>query len=882
MTLIPDAPDAGAAKPAPSGAAFRLVRDLTSSRTAIFLSALLRWRRWLLAGLALVVGGLLFEGIRGLMSELNYSDIVRTVQDTPVDALLLAVLASAASYLALTGYDRCSLRFVGASVPYPIVAKTAFIAYALANTIGLGMLTGGAVRMRLYGAAGVEAGSITRAIAFNAAAFGFGVTVVGATALLWGAAAIAPVAHLPAALLQTGAGSVLVAAGLLLVLCRSGGERRLFGRFTLRVPSGSLVARQLVISTVDIAASAAVLWLLLPGGAIGFPAFVAFYAIAMVLGIISHVPGGLGVFEAVMLVALGGDVPAQALAGALVLYRLIYYVLPLLAALGLLAGSELRRGTVAPLTKAAASLLPLLLAAYTLVVGVILLVSGATPATDEAAALLALHVPLPVVEAAHFLGSIAGMALLFVARGMLLRLDAAWWAGLVLATVSLVLCLPKGIALSEAALLSFLIIALTLSRKQFTRRASLLAQAFNGGWLLAVAAVLMALTGLVLFAYRDVGYGHELWWQFEFDGHAPRSLRALVAVALIVLALALHQLLRQSQAVLTLPDAADLEKASEIVDRQESADACLALMGDKHLLVSDSGRAFVMFGRRGHSWFGLFDPVGPQKEWPELVWRFLECARESGGRPSFYQVRPQTLPVYLDAGLRVFKLGEDAHVPLPDFTLKGKSRANLRQGVSRAEREGLGFEVIPAKGVRQVLPDIRAISDAWLREHNTAEKGFSLGAFDETYVLRQPVALVRKGAKAVAFATLLSTQRKVEASADLMRHLPDAPRGSMDYLFAQLMLHFQAQGFQRFALGMAPLSGMAEHALAPNWHRFGRLLYAHGEHFYNFQGLRAFKEKFDPVWEPRYLASPGGVIPLIVLADIAALIGGGLKGVIAK
>ena len=95
-------------------------------------------------------------------------------------------------------------------------------------------------------------------------------------------------------------------------------------------------------------------------------------------------------------------------------------------------------------------------------------------------------------------------------------------------------------------------------------------------------------------------------------------------------------------------------------------------------------------------------------------------------------------------------------------------------------------------------------------------------------------------------------------------------------------MHFQAAGFQRFGLGMAPLSGMADHPLAPNWHRLGRLLFAHGEHFYNFQGLRSFKEKFDPVWEPRYLASPGGVGPLIVLTDIAALIGGGFKRVIAK
>ena len=142
--------------------------------------------------------------------------------------------------------------------------------------------------------------------------------------------------------------------------------------------------------------------------------------------------------------------------------------------------------------------------------------------------------------------------------------------------------------------------------------------------------------------------------------------------------------------------------------------------------------------------------------------------------------------------------------------------------------------------------------------------------------------MVRKNARMVAFATLKSTPQKIEGSADLMRHLPDAPPGTMDFLFVSMMRHFQSHNFECFSLGMAPLSGMANHPLAPNWHRLGRLLFAHGEHFYNFQGLRAFKEKFDPHWEPRYLASRGGVAPLMVLSDIAALINGGLKRVVAK
>jgi phosphatidylglycerol lysyltransferase len=846
------------------------------------ISRLSHWRLWVYAGLALLLGALVVQASHKVMAELSYDQIVAAVRATPASVLLLSVLATAVSYFALTFYDRSALAYAGARLPFPVVGKTAFIAYALSNTIGLGVLTGGAVRLRLYGAAGLEAGLISRAIVFNAVGFTVGIAVVGAAALVWGSATGQEMLGVSSALLKFAGVSVLVAAGVFLGICSRGGEQKLFPGLAVRLPSASIATQQLLVSAVDVVAAAAALWVLLPADAVAFPAFVGFFALAIALGVISHVPGGLGVFEAVMLLALGQRVPAEQLAGALVLYRVVYHLLPLALAVAWLAATEWRRGASTPVMKAATSLSPLLLSAFTWVVGVALLVSGVTPATQDATDLLTQYMPLPVVEAAHFLGSIVGLSLLFVARGMFLRLDASWWAGLVLVLLSLVLCLPKGIAVSEAVLLIVLGTSLALSRRHFNRKAALFSQAFTWGWLAAVGAVLAALTALLFFVYRDVEYVNQVWWQFEFDGYAPRSLRAMVAVALITLVLALSQLLRRPRTALVKPDPGALDQAARIVRAQGSAGAGLVMMGDKSLMVSESQRTFIMFGRRGRSWVALYDPVGPVAEWTELVWRFVEQAREAGGRAAFYQVRPDGLPVYLDAGLRVYKLGECALVDLPGFSLEGKRRANLRHGVARAQREELRFEVLAPGEAEGLFDELKAISDAWLSDHNTAEKSFSLGAFRRDYVLRQPIAVVRQGDRPVAFATLLCTDQKQEASVDLMRQLPDAPRSSMDFLFAQTLLHFKAAGYQRFNLGMVPLSGMAQHPLAPNWHRLGRLLFNHGENFYNFQGLRGFKEKFDPTWEPRYLACPGGFAPFFILADVAALIAGGLRRVITK
>jgi phosphatidylglycerol lysyltransferase len=841
-----------------------------------------RARPWLIGVGTLLLAALLLHALRDLLDAVRYADIVAAIRATAWNRLLWAVLATAVSYMVLSGYDASALHYVGARVKRTSVAFISFVAYALGNTIGLGVLTGAAVRMRLYTAAGVEPADVAGLVTFNALAFGVGIATCGAAALLWGASDVAAIVHLPAVLLQAISACVLLAVGFFIALCARQRELRLFGRWSLVLPPAALALRQLLISAIDLLASAAALWVLLPQDAVDPGTFAVFYVSGIVLGMISHVPGGIGIFEATILLACAGRAPTEQVAGALVMYRIVYYVVPLLLAAILLARYELRLGVAAPLGRAAVRLSPALLAALTLVAGVVLLISGVTPATDDAADLLALNVPLPLVEAAHFIGSVAGIALLFLARGLLSRLDAAWWAALLLSVVAAILAIPKGIAVSEALYLTTLAGLLVVSRRQFDRRSALFALSFERGWWLSILLILVACVWLLFFVYRDVGYVREVWWQFEFDAHAPRSLRALIGVAIVVIAVALHQLLREPGGRPHLPTAEELVTANRIVQQQTSADACLVATGDKSLLFSQAGTAFLMYGKRGRSWIALFDPVGPINQWPELIWRFIELADAHGGRAAFYQVRPQTLPLYLDAGLRAIKLGEEAHVPLPEFTLKGTKRANLRQSVNRGEREGLSFEVLAPAAIPSHLAALQRVSDEWLQAQQTREKGFSLGYFDAAYVAQHSVAVVRQGERIVAFATLMQTQMLIEGTVDLMRHVSDAPPGTMDYLFVKLMLHFQQLGLLRFGLGMAPMSGMATHPLASPWHRVAHFAFERGERFYNFRGLRSFKQKFDPVWEPRYLAVRGGLAPVFAMTDIAALIGGGLRGVISK
>ncbi len=380
---------------------------------------------------------------------------------------------------------------------------------------------------------------------------------------------------------------------------------------------------------------------------------------------------------------------------------------------------------------------------------------------------------------------------------------------------------------------------------------------------------------MLFFAHKGTPYAHELWWQFAVDQRAPRALRAGLVASLIIGLAALWRLLRAPVVRTGLPDPTDIARAAAVIATADNPDAGFALTGDKALVFSDDGRAFVMFGISGRSWLAYGGPVGPRDAGEDAAFACVDAARRSGARPVFYEVNAADVPLMLDLGLALHKMGEEAEVDLSRFSLEGPDRKKLRSAHARAARDGLTLEISPPPHAEDLIADLRRISDDWLAAKNTSEKSFSVGRFDPVWLDRWPLALVRQDGRTVAFANVLSSGNGKAATVDLMRHTGDAPPGAMEFLFTEFMLRLRAEGCAAFSLGMAPLSGLAPERSHRLWDRFGALIYRHGGHFYNFEGLRAFKDKFDPDWRPRYLAAPSALPPLLPLADAARLINGG-------
>jgi phosphatidylglycerol lysyltransferase len=843
-----------------------------------------RWSTWLASGV-FIVAVIVIDRVLG---KYQWREVAAHLYSTPPAALVNALLLTTGSYLVLTLYDLLGVRNAGGRLGWQTVATASFTAYAVAHNVGFAAVSGGSVRYRIYSAAGLSGLQIAQVIAFCTLTFALGAAALGGLSLFLRPAMAGEVLRLSAPFAR-GIGLALMA--LVGVYIVTGYIRRkpiVFRGAAIQLPGPGVSVLQVIVACTDLCLAAGVLYVLMPEGSTGgYIAFLGIYLLAAAAGLVSSVPGGLGVFETVLLLLTPAGT-ADAKLAAVLAYRVLYYVLPFLLALALMLGHEawLQRTLLARWLAWGRAWLrvvtPHVIAAMVFAGGMVLLFSGATPMLDERMHALRRIVPLPLLEASHLLGSAAGMALLLLAQSVQRRLDAAWHVTLVLLVVGAVASVAKGFDYEEALVLVAMIAMLVVSRDRFHRRASLLDQRFSPSWVAAAAIALLASLGIAWLSFRHLDYSHDLWWQFAVHADAPRTMRAAVLTVMMAGIAGAWMLLRPSPHAPTLPDEAELGRALPAIATATDTSASLALLGDKNLLFSDDGSGFVMFRPVGRSWIAMGDPVGPPATRASLVWRFRENCDRYAARPVFYQVGVDDLPNYLDAGLTLSKIGEEARVSLADFTLAGSRAAELRQIQRRAVREGASMEVLPAAAVPALLPDLRRISDHWLAAKSVAEKGFSLGRFEERYLSRFPCAVVRVGGEPVAFSNLWVGGDAEEISIDLMRYDDRAPKGVMDYLLIELMLWGQQHGHAWFNLGMAPLSGLADREFSPLWNRVGAFVYRHGEHFYNFEGLREYKQKFHPQWRPRYLATLGrNALPRVVM-DLTGLIAGSSRRIVMR
>ncbi len=836
-----------------------------------------RLRPWIVPVVSLLLLALGLYALHSITAEVKWHDVQAAIATTPPMAIIMAGLLTFASYVALTGYDALALKHLGYVLPYRTAAFASFTSYTMAHTLGLTALTGGSVRYRVYSAAKVSGTDIALIIGLCGFTFWLSaVSLLGITLLI--EPSIGRLVDHLGVDANIALGVVLlsaVAAYVLLSATRRAPLR--LGNWQFSLPGPGMTARQLGAGCVDIFCAGAALYVVQPDADLNVAVFASAYVVALTLGAMSHSPGGIGVFEALMLLML----PVQdkgALLAALLLYRVIYTLIPFCIGALLLLGRESApvRATLSPILSPTLAILrgsaPLISGGLVFLSGLILLLSVATPTAVDRLGVLQNVMPLPLVEISHLSASLIAVTLMLLAWGLSRRLSAAYALAVPLLAAGAAAAILKGFDFEEALILLGVLALLISHRSVFYRKSRLLEEPLSPAWSLTIAAAILLAAFVGLIAYRHIPYEDGLWYNFDLSSDASRFLRAGLAICAASFAALVWFMMRrpQYQTQIALP----VTQILQVIERGERCDANLALLGDKQFLNCPEGDAFLMYGVQGGSWIVMGDPVGNVARFEDLLWAFKERVDQHAGRPVFYQVSARLMPLMVDLGMQLFKLGEEAHVSLEAFTLEGPTGRDHRQVVRRVEKTGASFEIVAAALLPTIMDELQNVSDAWINDKNAREKGFSLGRFDAGYLQHFDTAIVRLDGRIVAFANIWQAPTAGEMSIDLMRFHSDAPKGAMDYLFVQLMLWAKSQGYAWFNLGMAPLSGLDHHPLAPLWTKIGGFVFTHGEDFYNFEGLRYFKEKYAPDWQPIYLACPGSFSLPRALIDAAALIRG--------
>ena len=473
--------------------------------------------------------------------------------------------------------------------------------------------------------------------------------------------------------------------------------------------------------------------------------------------------------------------------------------------------------------------------------GVINLWSVAVPRLPDRMRVLHNLFPLEFLHISTFLTMIFGFGLIVSSLNIARRKRRAFKVVLVLASLSILFHLTKGLDYEEAAFSAVLVCLLLLSRNSFRVSSRAIPTPRRVLLHIGVGAVVATVYSLA---------GH---WQTEsrWEHWFATSTYVMFATFLTYAFFLLYRPVKYRFGA----KPSDRARAAEILAQYgRTTQDFFKIWPDKSFFFSESGRSFVAFSV-GHNFaLVLGDPAGPAEEFPALIQRFSEHCRLNDWRLAFHQATPEIMDIYRQQGFRRFKVGDDAIVDLTTFNLEGKARKDVRTKFNQLEKAGIHVERYDRPIAEDVLQQLKEVSDEWLQIPGRRERGFTLGLFDPDYVRSTTVIAALDGDNRIlAFINVLPSYKSGETTADLMRRRTEAPNGIMDYLFGKLFLELKKDGYQRFNMGMVPMAGFQENEPGSTGEKVVHECFQRLNFIFSFSGLRAYKAKYASCWEPRYV-----------------------------
>jgi len=583
--------------------------------------------------------------------DLSVAQVRAALAAIPSATLWTAAGWTVLAFAVLTIYDRLGSVYAGHPVSYGRTSLASFCAYTLAHNLGFAAVSGAAVRYRFYAAWGLPPLAIAKVVAFTSLTFGLGGFALGGLVLVVEPEVIPGLGdHVPHWVMQ-GIGLAmwaLVVAYITMSRIRS--HVTLFGH-RVDLPGFRMALAQTVLASVDVAVTAMIFFVLLPKAeGLTFLHFLGIYIAAYIAGIAASLPGGIGVFDLAIIIGLRPWLSEAEVVGALLVFRLYYYIVPLFLAGTLFAGFEVaqRRHVFARFgaeQRVADALEVPAVAGLAGLGGTVLLFLAALPTRYSA---LPDWAGYEAALASHFAASVVGSLLLVMAYGLLRRLTIAWGLSILLLLNGALICWLRedpwwlwGAFLLVASLVGAM-------RSAFYRDARLMREPLQPQTLAALGVVAVCAILLALVSYGGK-VGDEGWYEVVVSPLAPDSLRFTVGLAAVLLLVGMARLLRP---VKMRPEPWTPESRARLRAiggaAPETADG---------VVFGETGRAGFAFLRRDGLWLALGDPLGEERDRISAIWRFRDMCERAGVEPAFWRVTPALLRVYGDIGLTAFALG---------------------------------------------------------------------------------------------------------------------------------------------------------------------------------------------------------------------------------
>ncbi len=858
------------AGPAPAPSATPPPAALWKSRLRRILPVLL--------GIGLFAAGAL--ALAHVLGPVDMRAVIAEARAKPAGDLLAAIATTMAGYGALIGYDWSALRYLGRHVPLRAVIVGGFLGYAFGNTVGVGAVSGGAVRYRIYSAYGLNAFEVAAISTFVSLAFGLGITVIGLFALMLHPGALAGMVSWTGLTIREVSGAALVLTVAFLAWGSLTGRRLRIRRIEIPFPRPRLLLGQLFFSVVDTTMAAATLYILLPAGAPDFITFLAVFAVAMVAGVASHVPGGVGVFEGIIVAAMPGQVPVDKLAAALLLFRMIYYILPFVMAMIVVALNEARlaSGPLArmlgatpewfrPISRAISAITPKVTGSAVFGLGIYLILMSVLPDVRPAGAARESWLIAFLMESGAMLSAALGVLLILLAQGLIRRISAAYWLTQITLLAAIIASLLNGLDLKSALILALAMLLLWPLRREFFRHGRLTRNLFTPSWFALVGGIAAGVIALLALIHAATPYVAGVWSEPGTLAAMPRAMRAgLLAAALLTFGL-IYLALEPRRARILPPSPETLARARAILEARAAAgdapppEARLALTGENSFFMPDAADAFIAFRAAGRSWIALGDPLGPPTSQREIAWDFADAAARAGKRPVFHAVTEAMRPLGRELGMILQEIGEEAVIALAP----GAGGTGRRAGEPDFE-----FWLPPHDPARHAA--LARMNGAWRAAHPEGERHFIEGPFARAWLDQCPLGVIRAGGDGAVrgVASLIAAPgAPARWRIDLLRALDDGEHEVKRALVRGLSGALEARGAESLGLGLVPPEGIGLRDSARLWQRFGRWIYPNAEDFSGFGALRGFAEDFAPGFCVRYLALRGdGASPVATLKDL--------------